>query len=177
MSYHYTPNFYGPNIYGPMGYGYPDCYPRPDYYRDSSPSSTIPPSASSANYQNESQTANIMATVSDIPRVPGPKAIHDHVLQPGQKIIAFDANNPILYIKEADNLGATTSAYNLTEIDFMAILNAENGGAPVRLTVSREELDVLRNQISELAERLNRMDQNSNRNKQIFNKNNKEEAK
>lgn len=169
-------------------YGYPGPYGPSDYYRDARQFSDYP--APPQTYQNGSQNyqpAPLAPSATPaqpsqnrkIIRVPGPKYVHDYVMQPNDQEIFIDANYPIMYIKESDKLGTgVTTAYNMTEINFEELLNSENGSSFENLMVTREEFDELKSDLSRLSERFNRLDQDCRPSKQNYNKKpNREEPK
>lgn len=177
-------------------YGYPNPYPTSDYYRDSRRFPEPPPgyqnggqmyqNPSSAGYPSGEQTqwnttqpaVTNQVPTNDFIRVSGPKAVYDFVLQPNQRVQLFEVNRPIMYIKETDKLGtASIGAYNITEINFEELLNAELNGSNVNLSVSRNEIDDLRKQMDALTERMNQYDSKGNQSKQQYHNKNKEETK
>lgn len=173
-------------------YGYPGPYGPSDYYRDARqfPDYPAPAPVPAPTYQNGSQNYQPAPPAPSaaptqppqnrkIIRVPGPKYVHDYIMQPNDQEIFIDANYPIMYIKESDKLGTgVTTAYNMTEINFEELLNSENGVSFENLMVTREEFDELKNDLSRLSERFDRMDQDNRSPKQNYNKKpNREESK
>lgn len=110
------------------------------------------------SYQNNFQQQNNNLNQSNVNwvQVNGIEGAKAHIVQPNATIWLMDNNEPVFYVKKADNLGTTTlKAYKFTEISDKINSNAFSPQSDINLSmyVRKDEIDdLIANKISQLAE-------------------------
>ena len=100
------------------------------------------------------QPNNTIQPIDNIIRVMGPESAKAYILPANSKVILFDADNPIFYLKTTDDSGFATNprAFKFEEIEMPDIqqLNSNNTSD----FITRDDLKNLETDISELKEML-----------------------
>lgn len=106
---------------------------------------------------NGNQPRNFYNTNCDFINVNGPQQVREYIVNPGQKVYFMDNNNPLMYVKQADNFGVTkTTACKLTEVDFDSLLAPPP--SPAQIGVSKEDFNKLFDALSNLSARVDAME-------------------
>lgn len=93
--------------------------------------------------------------VNNILRVMGPESAKAYTLPADSKVILFDAENPVFYLKTTDDSGFSTNprAFKFEEIEFSKIQQPQEQPDTSNF-VTKDDLENLKTDISDLKEML-----------------------
>ena len=103
------------------------------------------------NFMNNSQ---VQQPIDNILRVMGPESAKAYALPPNSKVILFDADNPIFYLKTTDDSGFATNprAFKFEEISMSEIQGSVQEQIDTSNFVTKDDLKDLQKDFSELKE-------------------------